>query len=127
MTEEDTLRRTLYEGTSLVKKVASEEIPFLEFLEKYDSFYHLHALDGHEMRGFSKKLLEKYREVVEFHRDVQDEVIFRVYIGDHERLPKHMLTGRLSVEQAVQRIREIADKRDMDSVMLKINPPHDGL
>ncbi len=126
MTEEDTLRRTLYEGTSLVKKVISGEITFLEFLEEYNSFYHLHALDGHEMQGFSKELLQKYREVVEFHRDIQDEIIFRVYLGDHARLSENMLTGRLSVEQAVQRIREIADKRDIDSMIVKINPPRHG-
>ena len=33
------------------------------------------------MQGFSKEPLQKYREVVEFHRDIQDEVIFRVYLG----------------------------------------------
>ncbi len=51
MTEEDTLRQTLYEGTSLVKKVASGEITFLQFLEEYDSFYHRHALEGNRCDG----------------------------------------------------------------------------
>jgi hypothetical protein len=117
MTSEADLKEILQEGTLLVKRVASAEIDIQDFIKEYDNFYYYNALDGHEADTALSLLFQKYSEVIKLHREVQTDVVDLLYVGDEKNISRYLDAGRLSLEQAKARLRNIVESYDVQGLL----------
>ena len=44
------IKKSIENATQLVNSVIEGDITITEFIEKYDNFYYVEALDGHEVK-----------------------------------------------------------------------------
>jgi hypothetical protein len=79
-----------------INEYLNEKITFSQFVDKYNNFYHYHALDGHEGE-FEKK----NDQIIKLHRKIQD-IIDSVYWDDVSKLPE----SRIKPDIADERLRE---------------------
>lgn len=120
MIDEKSFKKILFEGTYLIKKLVNGEIELQQFIEKYADFYYYNALDGHESNEEYNLLLKKYARIVELHKRIQTEVIDLVYHGNLDQMPQYITAGRITLEQALNRITDIANFYEIDNLLLDL-------
>ena len=98
--------RELIRGTELVSEAAAGSLALADFLARYDSFFYFNSLDGHEKTATHTRFLSEFSKVCALHRAIQVEVVDRLYSG--ERRAEFEKAGRLWIDDAAPRIREIA-------------------
>lgn len=120
MIDENQFRQMLFEGTLLVKRLATGEVDLVAFIGMYANFYYYHALDGHEPDTHRNLLIRKYEAIVELHRRIQTEIIDPLYLGSPDQMPQYLAAGRISPEQALDRLKEIARSCGVDRFLLDL-------
>lgn len=108
MREDKELLESLHSATSLIDDAVRGRISVEEFVKRYGNFYYYEALDGHEADSQTKALLNKYRELVILHEEVQTSVVDLTYIGPKENAEVFIAAGRILPEVAAQRLAELA-------------------
>lgn len=94
----------------LLEAVASGELSFSDFREKYGNFYCSYALDGHESDRVEQALLVKYQAMIEPHRAVAEEILSLVCADEDARLEIYKHAGRIGSVEAVQRIKQLRSR-----------------
>ncbi len=107
----------LIRATWLVRDSLCGELSIEDFAKEYGGFYYYEALDGHEAVGEQEHILEELRAVIAFHEKVQCEVVDLVYLGEDEYSQQHYDAGRISREDAGTRLRQLARRHDLDSIL----------
>jgi len=120
--DENVFKEILYDGTLLVKKIVSKEITFVDFIEQYNNFYYYNALDGHEADDITKSLLVKFSGVISLHKEIQTTVADVLYLGNQVNSSKLQNSGRIDVDQAMQRIATISKSYNIDSLINEVKP-----
>ncbi len=115
--KETVLKTILFEGTQLVKKVALGEISIEDFLQQYNNFYYYNALDGHEANDLTIMLFNKYSNIISLHKDIQTTVADLVYLSDKTNSSNVLNAGRISVDDALERISSILKTYDIDVLL----------
>jgi hypothetical protein len=115
--KENVLKRILFEGTQLIKKVAVDEISIEDFLHQYNNFYYYNALDGHEANDLTIPLFKKYSNIIDLHKDIQTSVVDLVYLSDKTDSSKVLNSGRISIDDAMQRISKILKVYNIDDLL----------
>jgi len=112
--DKDFLSR-LIDATELVRMCADGEIELRPFVDAYGNFYYREALDGHE-GGLD--IIQRYRDAVELHQRIQEEVVNKVYIpsGAMETIPG----DRLSESDGARLLREIAADSRVADVLFRL-------
>jgi hypothetical protein len=91
----------------LLESVASGELSFDDFCEKYHDFYAFYALDGHESDEAEIALLEKHQVLIEPHRVVAEEVLSLVCADEDAELEIYKQAGRIGSVEATRRIKSL--------------------
>jgi hypothetical protein len=89
----------------LLESVASGELDFCDFCEKYNDFYAFYALDGHESDAGEQAWLEKYNTLIEPHRVVYEDILSLVCSDDDAKREIYKQAGRIGSFEAVRRIK----------------------
>lgn len=117
---ENIFKKILTEGTLLVKKCVTNEISTELFFNEYNNFYYYNALDGHESDSKNTLLLKKYLNVINLHKDIQTTVVDVVYLGDKAYLSEFLNAGRISIDDAREKIIEIAEKYNINDMLSQL-------
>lgn len=113
MREEKELLESLRSATLLIDDAMNGRISMEEFVKRYDNFYYYEALDGHEADSQIRQLLDKYRELVLLHEEVQANVVDITYLGPKEDAEEFTAAGRILPEKAAQKLAELARKYEL--------------
>ena len=91
----------------LVRQCVAGELSFMEFCEKYNSFYAFFALDGHESDEEERSLLEKHDRLIEPHRVIAYEILGQVCSDEDAELETYKKAGRFSSAEALKRLANV--------------------
>jgi len=105
--DEPDLSAALHEYTDLLRAWANGSIEYLEFSERYGSFYYSWALDGHEANEQEKKLLKKYEQDIELHRRAAEEVLSGICSEDDAEKASYVAAGRYGHVEARRRLKAL--------------------
>ncbi len=117
----DRIITALLNATLLIVKILKRECTLEEFLNEYGNFYYYEALDGHEADDEQQQVLDEFREIIEFHGKVQMEVVDLVYLDDSEHAKQYINTGRITADQARERLEELNQKYDAEGILIKLS------
>ena len=92
----------------LIRQCALGHLSFAEFCTEYRDFYAFYALDGHESDEEERTLLERYKERVEVHRVVFEDILGGVCSDADAQLESYQRAGRFGSAEAVRRLRDLA-------------------
>ncbi len=116
----DNIILTLLEKTLLINDAIHQNICISELVDKYDNFYYFEALDGHEADETQKSILKELAPYVQLHRDIQNKVFDRLYIGDGLS-DKHLKSiGRLALDSALAELIMIGQAHNIDAMLLDL-------
>lgn len=101
------LLETIARHDELVHQCVAKEISFPEFCEKYNSFYTLFALDGHESNSEERLLLEKHEGLIAPHRAIAYEILNRICADEHAELDSYRNAGRIGSLEALELLSNI--------------------
>jgi hypothetical protein len=110
MRGEKELLESLHHATSLIDDAAKGRISVEEFVKHYGNFYYYEALDGHEADRQTRELLDKYRELVSLHEEVQTNIVDLTYLGPKEDAEEFIAAGRIIPAVAAQKLAELASR-----------------
>ncbi len=91
----------------LVRQCTSGRLSFDEFCEKYNDFYAVYALDGHESDIDERQLLEKHEARIEPHRTIAQDILGQLCADENADLETYKLAGRFGSVEALKRLRLI--------------------
>jgi hypothetical protein len=111
---------SLLKATLLVTKFLKNEYSLQEFVSNYGNFFYYEALDGHEANEEQQKVLDNLKEIIDFHKKIQLEVVDRVYFGNHENLQLNNNGGRVIPEKAEIMIKKLSQIYDVDKLINKL-------
>jgi len=114
------LIKEIIKATLQVSNLLSERCSLDEFLKEYNNFYYYEALDGHEADQCQKRAISELGKVVKFHEKIQTEVIDKVYLGDKENLQQYLDAGRITGEQAFEKMKILAECYDIEKLLKKL-------
>lgn len=92
---------SLDQHDQLVRECVRGEVAFDRFVEKYNNFYALCALDGHESDEEERALLEKYAERIEPHRIIAFEILGQVCADEDSVRESYKQAGRFGSAEGV--------------------------
>jgi hypothetical protein len=101
------LLQKLDEHDELVRKCVAGELPFGEFCERYNDFYALYALDGHESDEEESSLLDKYGGRIEPHRVIAEEILGRLCSEEDAAREVYRQAGRFGMKEALRLLSEV--------------------
>jgi hypothetical protein len=107
---EEALLRALDAHDELVAKCARGDLSYSDFAKAYDNFYPRYPLDGHESDAKELHLLEKLSSRVALHRAIWEEVLTKVTSDQFLNQPTTVADGFIGPEEAVARIRDLAQR-----------------
>jgi hypothetical protein len=88
----------------------------IDFVSTYNNFYYYEALDGHEATKEESVILEKYAPLVEFHREIQIEIVNNILIDKElSRLP-----NQISEEEALVKIIALTKRFEATELLSKL-------
>jgi hypothetical protein len=106
---ETELLSTLDEHDQMVRDCAAGQLSFQDFLGKYDNFYLVYALDGHESETNEQKLFQKYENRIAPHREVSE--MLEYLCSDIDAVKDvYIQANRFGSEEAVRRLKQISKK-----------------
>lgn len=117
---ESLLKEILTEGNRLVRDAAAGSLPISEFVKHYNDFYYYNALDGHEEDEEGKVLLARFADAISLHRQVQEDIVDKVYLGDPSRIGEFKAAGRIDEQEALERLREAAKRHNLDVLIAQL-------
>jgi len=91
----------------LVRRCVAGELDFWDFYRNYNSFYLSYALDGHESDREEQVLLKRHEDRIKLHRDIKDEIDFRICSDEDAVLDSYKQAGFFGSVAAISRLREI--------------------
>ncbi len=94
----------------LVRLCASGRLPFWDFCASYDNFYWRSALDGHEAGPADLAVLGKLADRIAPHQHLAESVLASVCSDSHPEKGSYGRAGRFGPEEAMVRLRAIADR-----------------
>ena len=108
---ESDLLTTLERHDRLVFDCAAERISFLEFLEKYDTFYMTFALDGHESDPEERDLFATHEKRIAPHREIWERIIGGGLCSDEDaQKDSYIQANRFGSDEGLRRLKEISRK-----------------
>ena len=107
---ESELIKTLKLYDELILQCSEGKISFSDFLVKYDSFYPRFALDGHESDEEELLLLKKYKNKIEPHKIIIEDVLGRLCSDDDAKKEIYIKAGRYGSDVALVKLKEVAQK-----------------
>jgi hypothetical protein len=110
----------LHKASRLVSDAAAGRVSIPVFLEQYGNFYYAAALDGHENEPELSKLIEAMPELVRLHEEIQRRVVDAIYLGPFNDRESLHNAGRVSVQDAEERLREIASRYRLTDLLLAL-------
>ena len=113
---EPDLLSTIERYDQLVSDCSFERISFVDFLEKYDTFYMKYALDGHESDDEERNLLRSHDHRIAPHREIWEKVIAGGLCSDDDaHKESYIQAGRFGIDEGLKRLREIVRKNSRES------------
>ncbi|MDG1996100.1 MAG: hypothetical protein P8J14_06390 [Emcibacteraceae bacterium] len=116
MYKED-ISNSMLTAAMIVKDFYDGNIALAEMVLKYDNCYHFQALDGHEASVEQLNVLDELKAVVDFHAEIQMNVLDKVYFDDDYE-NNDRFKNRLSSSQAIDEIKNICEKNDLGNLIL---------
>ena len=120
MIEENVLKKLLFDATELVKKLINGEMDIDSFITNYNNFYYYNALDGHEADSLDRELIKKYKKYINFHKDIQKNIIDKLYLGK-SNYELYIKAGRILPDQALELINRVARSYDIDQLLQSLS------
>jgi hypothetical protein len=120
MLTESLLKEILTEGTRLVRDAAAGSLSIGEFMRRYNDFYYYNALDGHEEDEEGKELLARFADAVSLHRQVQEDIVDKIYLGDPSRIGEFKAAGRIDAQEALERLGEAAKQHELERLIARL-------
>jgi hypothetical protein len=107
---EEELIEVLDRHDEFLRQCAEGDLPFWDFIQKYDNFYWTYALDGHESDAEEKVILRKHESRIKPHREVQEKILSLVCSDEDAEKEEYRRVGRISSKEAVRRIADVVIK-----------------
>lgn len=99
------IRVSLLKMGLLVEKCVNHKLDVNQFTKEYGNFFYYEALDGHEANAEQARVFDQYRESINFHRHIQQDVVDKVYVGSCEQEEEYLKSGRISKSEANERLK----------------------
>ena len=115
--ERNQLKETLIRGTLLISRFLDGQCSFRDFVRQYDNFYYYEALDGHEATEHQREVLQRYRNVVSLHKNVQMDVVDVAFLGPEAQERMYLAAGRIDATEAEARLRDLCLRYDINSLL----------
>jgi hypothetical protein len=109
---ETELRRSLDEHDLLIRQCLSGDISFSAFIDLYDSYYCRAALDGHESDNAELVLFGLYKERIEVHRVIAEEILSTLCSDSDAEVESYKLAGRFGSKVAQERMRALVSEKN---------------
>lgn len=123
----ETIRTGLRDATLLVSRAWSGDLTLKELRDRYENFYYEYALDGHEADEVQLLVLKELSDPIRFHDKVQTEVLNLVCFEEGEKLDAYLKAGRISEQDALQRLKQLAHEYDISGLIDDLRrPPPNG-
>jgi hypothetical protein len=94
----------------LVRRCASGDIEFREFVRLHDDFWWRYALDGHESARTEQLLLERHANRIWVHQKIAEEVLSALASASDATKQSYQRAGRIGSQDALVRLQRIASE-----------------
>jgi len=121
MLDEKEFKKILLNGTRLIQRLIRNEITLENFIKNYNNFYYYNALDGHEADKHDKKLFGKFSDLLQLHKEIQTNLIDRLYFGDETNSSQYLTAGRILPKHAGEIIKNIVNNYDVDGLIKSLS------
>ncbi|BDU16686.1 hypothetical protein LA521A_18870 [Lysobacter auxotrophicus] len=92
----------------LVRRCASGEMQFGDFVSQYNNFFWAYALDGHEANPAEIALFAKLRHRIAPHEAVAQSILAKLCSDNDASKTAYLSEGRFGSQKALERLKEIA-------------------
>jgi len=107
---EEEFLKVMADHDDLVKKCASGELEFQEFLKLYNGFYGHYALDGHESDEAEIVMFQKFADRILPHEKIAAEILRYVCLDEDAVKQSYLDAGRIGSEEGLRRLKYLANK-----------------